>query len=139
MTERLHLVSCSSVKLDRPAPAEELYCSHRFKLTRAIVKNERWAIISAKHGLVAPATIVAPYDDALVGKPKAWRLAWSARVLGELAELPAADVYVIWAGRSYWEFLAPSLRAELPLQGLGIGQQLAYLTRRSKAPAGLVR
>ena len=83
-------------------------------------------ILSARYGLVWPQTVIEPYDETLRGKTSGERRAWAAHVL---AAVPTADSYVIWAGRIYAEHLAGALRAELPLRGLGIGQQLAYLKR----------
>lgn len=125
----LHLVSCVSVKLARPAPARDLYCSPWFRLVRAVVEHEPWAILSARHGLVWPQTVIEPYDETLRRKTSGERRAWAARVL---AAVPNADRYVMWAGRIYAEHLARALRAELPLRGLGIGQQLAYLKRAQR-------
>ena len=122
----LHLVSCVSVKLAHPAPARDLYCSPWFRLVRAVVEHEPWAILSARYGLVWPQALIEPYDETLRGKTSGERRVWATRVL---AAVPSADSYVIWAGRIYAEHLAEALRAELPLRGLGIGQQLAYLKR----------
>lgn len=120
----LHLVSCVSVKLDRAAPARDLYCSQWFKFARSIVDGEPWAILSAKHGLIWPDTVIEPYDETLIGKSRDERAVWAARVL---AAMPHAVRYVIWAGRRYAEFLVDPLSAELPLRGMGIGQQLAFM------------
>jgi hypothetical protein len=67
-------------------------------------------------------------NETLRGKTSNERRAWAARIL---AAVPPADRYVIWAGRLYAEHLVDPLRAELPLRGLGIGQQLALLKARA--------
>lgn len=119
----LHLVSCVSTKLEQPTAARSLYCSPWFRFARAHVEQGAWAILSAKHGLVAPSTVIAPYDATLGKMPAPARRQWADQVL---RAMPAADRYVLWAGQRYAEHLADPLHAELPLQGLGIGQQLAY-------------
>lgn len=128
----LHLVSCVRRKLDRAAPARELYCSQWFRMARAVVEQEHepWAILSAKHGLLLPDDVVEPYDETLVGQRKSERRLWAKRVM---KSIPAAQTYILWAGNLYAEYLAEELRAERPMRGLGIGQQLAYLKRRLDA------
>lgn len=126
----LHLVSCVSVKLDRRAPACDLYCSPWFKFARRVVEREPWAILSARHGLVWPHDMISPYDQTLADMTANERRQWAARVL---SAIPPAHRYVLWAGRLYTQHLSADLRAELPLRGLGIGQQLAFM----KAAAAL--
>src|SRR3546814_861850 len=52
------LVACVAAKLDRPAPARDLYASPWFQKARAYVERQggAWFILSAKHGLTAPET-----------------------------------------------------------------------------------
>src|SRR3546814_7260194 len=61
------LVACVAAKLDRPAPARDLYASPWFQKARAYVERQggAWFILSAKHGLIAPETVIAPYDETL--------------------------------------------------------------------------
>jgi hypothetical protein len=63
------LVACSRLKADRPLPARELYVSPLFRAARAYAErrygSECWLILSAKHGLVDPETVLAPYDVTL--------------------------------------------------------------------------
>ena len=56
------LVACASQKLQRPAPARELYVSQLFKKASAYagLTCDRWYILSAKHGLVHPDTVLEP-------------------------------------------------------------------------------
>jgi hypothetical protein len=122
----LNLVACSRAKLGMISPAQDLYCSAWFRLVRLVVQHEPWAILSAKHGVVMPMRLIEPYDVTLNGQPKAARQAWA---VGVLATVPIAERYRIWGGRDYFEFLAGPLRAELPLKGLGIGQQLSRLIK----------
>ena len=55
---------CGSRKLDRPAPAGEMYVGSydRACARAAAARGGRVLIISAKHGLLDPATVIEPYD-----------------------------------------------------------------------------
>ncbi|MGV7400402.1 DUF6884 domain-containing protein [Mycobacterium kansasii] len=65
---KLVVIACGADKLDRPAPARELYTSHHFRhalrAAHAYASRTESAvrILSAKHGLLALDTIVTPYD-----------------------------------------------------------------------------
>ena len=52
----IYLVACVAAKLDRPAPARDLYTSPWFQKARAYVERQggQWFVLSAKHGLIAP-------------------------------------------------------------------------------------
>lgn len=119
----LHLVSCVSMKRTQAARAEDLYVSPWFRAARSHVQKEPWAILSARHGFVWPHQVIEPYDDTLRSRTSKERREWAGRVL---QTIPPARRYVIWAGSLYAAHLAPALNAELPLRGLGIGQQLAW-------------
>lgn len=131
----LYLVSCVRKKGHRPAPAKDLYRSTWFVLARAWVEREAapWLILSAKHGVVHPDTVVAPYDETLNTMRVAARRDWADRVKLQMDEmLPDADDVVVFAGRRYREFLEEHLRVrfssvQVPMEGLRIGQQLRWL------------
>lgn len=127
---RIYLVSCVSRKLPHPVCAKDLYVSPWFRAARRYVEatGDPWYILSAKHGLLHPETVIEPYDESLIGADKLRRLAWAHRVLRAMPDTDAR--VVILAGRSYAQVLAPTLHAELPLAGLGIGQQLAWFKAR---------
>jgi hypothetical protein len=61
------LVGRASQKLQRPAPARELYVSQLFKKASAYAERtcDRWYILSAKHDLVHPDEVIEPYDVRL--------------------------------------------------------------------------
>jgi hypothetical protein len=141
MTTRIGLVGCASAKLSRPAPARELYTSQLFRKASAYAEAtcERWFILSAKHGLVAPDQVLEPYNVKLgtahrdPARDPGPIHAWADRVNGQLREA-LTDVQdpllVTLAGEQYrtilWRSPWPS---EVPMKGLGIGQQLGWLTR----------
>ena len=137
---RIVLVACAAGKQRSDAPARDLYTSVLFRKARAWAEahGDEWRILSALHGLVAPDHVLAPYDLALADLDRAARHAWAHRVLGDLrATLHLGDTVVFLAGRLYRADLAPALaadghRIDVPMEGLGIGQQLAWLTRPSR-------
>ncbi len=137
----LVLVACAKEKLDRAAPAGALYVSPLFR------KAWRWActrpaaepfILSARHGLLDPRTVVEPYDLELRQLSRAERDGWAqyvTRALVERARGHAPVRVTILAGASYVEplrpHLPPSWVVEEPLAGLQVGQRLAWFTREA--------
>jgi hypothetical protein len=141
----LCLVGCSKTKLGHPAPARELYCSPLFRLCRAWAERhaDTWAILSARHGVVAPDEVLAPYQGTLAerrpfgGHPLSpaeygrWLYAhvqaWRSRYVTP-AQVPRL---VVLAGNGYWQPLSEhGLVVEAPLEGLGIGERLRWLKRQ---------
>jgi hypothetical protein len=138
MTDKtIYLVSCVSGKGPVPAPARELYTSQWFALTRRFVEQTRspWFILSAEHGLIGADQVIAPYERTLNTMGVEARRAWARGVIEKMeTALPAADRCVVLAGERYRENLMDYLRTrytvEVPMQGLAIGQQLQWLSRR---------
>ncbi|EPR14754.1 hypothetical protein EWH08_19290 [Sphingobium indicum] len=129
------LVACVAAKLDRPAPARDLYASPWFRKARAYVERQegQWFILSAKHGLIAPETVIAPYDETLGAMKASARRLWGVRVIEAMADqIDAAAPLIVLAGRHYRDPLWPQIerRASAPMEGLGIGQQLAWLAQK---------
>lgn len=134
------LVACVSKKLDRPAPAADLYVSPWFKKARtyAELTSERWFILSAKYGLVEPDRVIEPYEQTL-NEMNAWqRIDWASGVYFSLQNKVSGleGKIVFLAGNHYRVYLARWLEGrfavETPLEGLGIGQQLAWFDARLK-------
>lgn len=135
--DTLALVACAKTKRAVPAPAEELYVSPWFKKARRYARREagRWLILSAEHGLLAPHEIVAPYETCLHDFTKAERRAWADHVWEQLRnEIRSESHVVVLAGTCYREHLVSRIKAQaasiaIPMKGLGIGQQLAFLSQ----------
>jgi hypothetical protein len=132
----LVLVACAQRKLDHPAKASELYTSQWFDAAKcyAVIMGNAWRILSAKHGLLHPETIIEPYDESLNTRAAAERQGWAVRVSKALREQFPADQWklIILAGKAYREPLVGMLetygyKVEVPMQGLGIGQQIKWL------------
>lgn len=64
MTSRVAIIACGSAKLDRVAPARELYTGSLFRAARGDVEARGlpWGIASAKYAWVNPDQLLAPYD-----------------------------------------------------------------------------
>jgi hypothetical protein len=128
---RVGLVACSAGKLDRPAPARELYTSQLFCKARLYVEThcDRWYVLSARHGLVAPERVLAPYDERLGANTADWCWLVRSQLCAELTFVHGVELVVL-AGENYRGFLDGSpWPVKVPMEGLGIGQQLGWLTR----------
>lgn len=114
------IVQCGSQKLKHPARADELYTGRLFKAGRRAARRlagSRWFVLSAKHGLVNPSTILVPYDATI---PKGGDPEWGSRVLEKLKQVVDADERVIaLAAADYCVGWAEEIGAELPLRGIG--------------------
>jgi len=136
------LVSCVSRKRAQATDAQDLYESPLFLKARDYVEQtcDRWFILSAKHGLVAPQQVIEPYEETLNTKSRAERRQWADAVWRRLrAGLHCSDRVVVLAGAHYREYLVPRIKqhgcvVDVPMEGLGIGQQLHWLTRETRRP-----
>ena len=68
----IYLVSCVRQKATTATakPAQDLYLSNWFRKAKAYVEQnlraqDRWFILSAKHHLVSPETLLLPYEAPL--------------------------------------------------------------------------
>lgn len=133
----VYLVACVAAKLDHAAEARDLYISPWFRKARAYVERtgSPWYILSAKHGLLDPGAVIQPYDMTLGALGAPARRLWGVRVVDELARVvDAAAPLIVLAGRSYRDPLWPHIaqRATAPMEGLAIGEQLAWLKRMTR-------
>jgi Family of unknown function (DUF6884) len=138
----LALVACVTGKVGHPSRAKDLYDSAWFHKARRFVEARAWPwrILSAKHGPLDPNEVIAPYEVSLLHMAKATRLAWANAVLIALDELVVKHrAVVVLAGARCREHLVPGLeargvRVDVPLAGMGIGKQLAWLKAHTNAP-----
>ena len=139
--EKIGFVSCVKGKAPTPRPAEILYTSDLFHKTRSYVVRcyDRWFILSAKLHLVEPSAVIEPYDETLTQKNVGQRREWAQIVYNQIRQrLPRPEDYIIYfhAGQHYREYLMKLLQGtgyqcEVPLEGLGIGQQLGWYKRHN--------
>lgn len=130
-------VACCSTKLPRMAPAHRLYRSPLFLASVAYLKRHwigpggEWAILSAKHGLVMPTEVLAPYDLALRDLTGAEHAAWCRRTGDQVATRWPGMKFVVLAGKLYCG-ATENLEACYPLAGLGMGKRLQFLLSGKK-------
>jgi hypothetical protein len=131
---QIGLVGCASQKLQHPAPARDLYVSQLFRKASAYAEKtcDRWYILSAKHGLVHPDAVLEPYDMKLgtkSGPPiRLWIDGASEQLTAELAGIENPEILAL-CGEQYRQVIYRGRWAyEAPMAGMGIGQQLGWLT-----------
>jgi hypothetical protein len=141
--DRIALVACSKTKLPDPAPARDLYRGTLFRAARAWAETRcaAWWILSARHGLLAPDQVIAPYDDALDARSAQQRREWSWKVFHQVVRARDRGLFpapgdpheiVFLTGYTYRRYLASDLlvagyRLSFPLAGLPYGRQVARL------------
>ncbi|GBE10261.1 hypothetical protein BMS3Abin12_00823 [bacterium BMS3Abin12] len=136
------LISCASKKRSSAAQAKDLYVSALFAKSREFVEQrcDSWFILSAKYGLVEPIDVIEPYEKTLNTKPRRERDEWADRVWALLHQrLTPGDHVTILAGERYRESLVPLMteygcHVDVPMQGLGIGRQLQWLSHQLQEP-----
>lgn len=148
--KRVFLIGCGKSKLDRPAPARELYTGALFRKSLAYAEAELGErregevyILSAHYGLTALGDELQPYDRTLARMSRDERTAWGwdvAGVMHEVGLLEETGTLVLLAGRAYVDALLEGIRevmretgitgpsVQAPLDGFGIGERLAWLT-----------
>ena len=135
MPKRIALVACVAKKRGEPCPASELYESPLFRKASSYARSiaDEWYILSARYGLIAPSTVIEPYNQTLNQMSKVERLAWAERVLETLRpHLKASDEVIFLAGKNYRADLIRPIRELgctilVPMEGMRIGEQLSWL------------
>jgi hypothetical protein len=125
---RVVLVACCGKKLPYAAPARDLYQSELFRKSRRYAEQngDQWLILSALHGVVHPDATVEPYDLTLNDMGADARRQWAAKVAAQLSDY-RSDRLTVLAGSAYCGWVDQFANVTRPMEGLGIGQQLAYL------------
>ncbi|WP_241754831.1 DUF6884 domain-containing protein [Cupriavidus basilensis] len=89
MARPLVLMACSATKLNRPAPAMDLYRGVMYETFRAHVRADaqpQVIILSARHGFIQPDAEIAPYDLRMTAD--------RAQIM--LSGLPTAMAGAVW-------------------------------------------
>lgn len=138
------LVACSKQKLDRRAPARELYSSRLFRMSLEYAERrcQTVYVASALHGLIALDRVLDPYDFSMDQRTKDERILWGAYLVRNVAERhgEAFDVLVM-AGTLYaWPIIRAlhtriGWRGEIsePMAGMQIGERLSFLSHALEA------
>ncbi|MEU7590628.1 DUF6884 domain-containing protein [Micromonospora sp. NPDC049230] len=129
------IVPCGGKKLPTAAPAGELYVGsyHRACRRAAAARGGRLLILSAKYGLLDPATVIDPYDLTM-GQPGSVTV---ATVRGQAALLGILDARVtVLAGKKYADVVTAIWPdADRPLNGTrGMFQQMGALKEIATMP-----
>jgi hypothetical protein len=148
----IYCISCVSRKQAGAHPARDLYTSDWFRKARAVVEaqlkpGDKVFILSALYGAVEWTQEIETYDARLTDKSGDYLRRWHTEVARTLLEqaLPpetpetlrvGVDI-VVYAGEQYrrlWPGLLAvwsqiPLRLNVPLEGLGIGQQVSALMK----------
>lgn len=130
---KIYLVACGKRKRKYTTVAKDMYTSVLFRLINENIADKVWYILSAKHGLLTPDTVIDPYNLSLGEIQVEDRLLWGERCIEDLLSYHRHDFeVVILAGKMYRKYITPSLERHyisytIPLDGLGIGKQQKYL------------
>ena len=103
---RIGLIACCKTKLDHSAPARDLYCSPLFRASRDWIsvpgRVNAWAILSARHGLVMPDTVLDPYEQCLADMATEERAAWAASTRQQIVNTFGNDpIFLTILGEHY--------------------------------------
>lgn len=134
INKQIVLIACSSRKLNFRAKTKDMYTSSLF------CKSLRYAeslqpdcifILSAKYGLLQLEEEIDSYNITLNKMPDKARQEWARAVIDKLKRFASIDndEFIFLAGVKYRKYLLPYIsNYKIPLEGLGIGKQLKYLT-----------
>jgi hypothetical protein len=139
---RIVLLSCTKSKLDKSAPAQELYsASPMFQKTLEYgkkLKPDKMYILSAKHHLVPLTKELAPYDKTLKEMPKDEKEKWGEETIKQMKSAginPEKDKFIFLTGSEYMKPLSkyiPEDNMETPMDGKRFGQRLKWLNSQLK-------
>jgi hypothetical protein len=130
------LISCVSKKLPHRAKTQDLYISPLFKMNLQYARSlnpDHIFILSAKYGLLELDREIKPYDVTLSEMANSAVKDWADTVINQLQELVDLenDNFLFLAGERYRKYLIPHIsNYEIPMRGLGIGEQLHFLKMR---------
>ena len=131
---KIILLSCVSQKKNVKCKAKDLYVSPLFCKAYKYAQKlnpDKIYILSAKHHLLELDDEIEPYNLTLNDMSEVEKKEWSQMVLAEMrrkCDLDG-DEFIFLAGSNYRKYLLPSIKNyKIPMEGLGIGRQLEWLT-----------
>lgn len=154
MTRPVYIVGCGASKLDREAPARELYTGSLFVAARRHVEamGATWLVLSAKYGTVEPHQKLVPYEQKLAKRGedlRCWALSaasgalylsseWVDRERGIPLTPQPPRRFVFLCGVEYAGPVARMLESwgyptEQPLAGLQLGERLRWFKEQREA------
>ena len=132
------LISCVSKKLHHKSKAQDLYISPLFKKNLQYAKSlnpDKIFILSAKYGLLRLNEEIEPYNKTLNKMRSKEIKEWANSLLNQLKKSTDIenDEFIFLAGDNYRKFLLSHIKHyKIPMQGLSIGKQLQWLSKRIK-------
>lgn len=152
------LIGCGRSKRPSRERAADLYTGSLFVARRGYAEDREqqgcsWFIVSAQHGLIGPDVVIDSYDASMEDLAEVdaagWALGVVQALLSELDDFAPLKLcrIEIHAGADYAEPLqrvlnAIGISAARPVEGLGIGEQLAWYAQARRtlkigmAPSG---
>jgi len=134
---KIVLISCARKKINQECMAKDLYISPLFRKNLQYARSlapDDILILSAKYGLLKLEDEIKSYDKTLNRMRSSELEDWANLVLGQLQKVSDLDKdeFIFLAGNNYRKFLLPRIKNyKIPLQGLGIGKQLRWLTEKT--------
>jgi hypothetical protein len=131
------VVGCGQRKESAATPARELYVSERFQTCRNVAEilSAPYHILSGRHGLVTPGTILESYDLDLAILPEKARRIWADDALANLSKRTSGPITLLASG-SYAQTLITRniLRSTLlpifaPLLEVELGHHQTWLSQ----------
>nr|WP_236117158.1 DUF6884 domain-containing protein [Hassalia byssoidea] len=142
--ETLCLVAGCGKQTNQRAAAKDLYCSQRFQACRNYAQTQvRWQILSPLHRLLEPEKVISPYDKSPYSLSPKERQMWAQQVVDKLIKITNPNIEIVFlTGKVYRQQVIPILQkhgyiTRIPMEGLGIGQQIRWLLNQSLAPKQL--
>ena len=129
------LIGCTKTKQAVKCAASDMYSASQLYTAAsayAAAHGLTRYTLSARHGLLADAVEIEPYNDTLTRLSDLQRLKWASRVYGQIAAtIPAGAHIVMLCGKDYREPLTQLLESggytvSCPVAGLGIGKQKQF-------------
>lgn len=133
---KIALLSCVKTKCPHRAKAKDLYSSTLFRLSfeyaLSLAPDEIF-ILSAQYHLVHCEYELEPYELTLNTMKSRQVREWADVVLSQLNNVSDLenDKFIFLASETYRKYLLPGIKNyEIPLKGLTIGRQLAWLKKK---------
>jgi hypothetical protein len=141
MIRKIGLLATGRKKASTAAPIVHFYKSPLFQKSVQYARKhyDRFYFYNAKDGLLLPDQVMEPYDLSIKTFTIKEKKQWAKNLISGFSDLESAansHVY-LHGGKIYRDHLEPELRLngyqfETPMQGLGIGKQLAWYDQQLK-------
>ncbi|MFQ4143301.1 DUF6884 domain-containing protein [Chlorogloeopsis sp. ULAP02] len=136
----LYLVAGCGKQTNQKAAAKEVYCSQHFQACRKYAQSQGgWKILSPLYKVLEPEEIISPYDLSPRSLSPNEHQQWAQEVARRIMQKTNPDTEIIFLTvKLYQKQVIPILKAHkyvirTPMEGLGIGQQIRWLTDKLSA------